>query len=255
MKKEEAVLDLILTIASDMLRAGMEVRSVEEGISVMCISCGMEEVQVFTITSSILVSAKGEDGSIFTQSRRIKDYKTDFVRLEQLNKLAAKIATSNIDLVEIKEEVNRITEAAAKRSTGIKSVCCQYSLYCVISFIFSLFFGGSLKDGVAACLCGILIRSVFYLFDKVVNNRFLLHVMASASGGIGAYFLYCMSFADSIDKVIIGNIMLLIPGLAAVNACKDLIAGEMLSGLLRLVDAMIIAAAVAIGFSFIFFIW
>ena len=45
--------------------------------------------------------------------------------------------------------------------------------------------------------------------------------------------------------------MLLIPGLATVNAFKDLVSGEMISGLLRLADALIQAIAIAIGFALI----
>lgn len=254
MENEETRLDIILTIASDMLQAGMEVRSVEEETAKMCSACGMEEVQVFTITSSILVSAKDQEGHIYTQSKRIKNYKTDFTRLEQLNKLASNISEYHYSLTKIQEEVRRISDESSRRCGGWKNVCFQYGLYSGISFVFSLFFGGTVRDGFAACICGILIRSVFYLLDRTVNNRFLLHVIVSAAGGMAASLFCWIGLADSVDKVIIGNIMLLIPGLAAVNACKDLIGGEMLSGVLRLVDACVIAIAVATGFSLVFFI-
>lgn len=255
MENKETLLDIILTIASDMLQAGMEVRSVEEETAKMCCACEMEEVQVFTITSSILVSAKDKQGHIYTQSKRIKNYKTDFSRLEQLNKLASNIAEYHYGLAEIKKEVRQISDAAIQRSSGSKNICFQYGLYSSISFVFSLFFGGTMMDGFAACICGIVIRSIFYLFEKTVNNRFLLQVMVSAAGGVTACLLCYVGIADSVDKVIIGNIMLLIPGLAAVNACKDLIGGEMLSGVLRLVDACVIAVAVALGFSLALFIF
>lgn len=253
MKKEEAVLDVILTIANDMLRAGMEVRSVEQDIEAMCAVCGMEEVQVFTITSSILVSAKGSDGSVYTQSRRIRDYETDFARLEQLNRLVGRVKRGGMACDDIKQQLGQI-RADVKPRSAVREVLYQYGLYCSISFIFSLFFGGSLKDGIAACICAFFIRSAFYILVKAVDNRFLLYVISSAAGGVSAFFLYRIGGADSVSKVIIGNIMLLIPGLATVNACKDLVGGDMISGLLRLADALIIAAAVAIGFSMAFFV-
>ena len=56
---------------------------------------------------------------------------------------------------------------------------------------------------------------------------------------------------NEVDQVIIGNIMLLIPGLATVNALKDLISGEMMTGMLRLSDALIQAIAIAIGFAIV----
>ena len=66
-------------------------------------------------------------------------------------------------------------------------------------------------------------------------------------------FVY-IGMIDSVDKVNMGNIMLLIPGLAMVNAIKDLVSGEMLSGLLRLTQAIVQALAVALGFAVCIFV-
>lgn len=49
--------------------------------------------------------------------------------------------------------------------------------------------------------------------------------------------------------------MLLIPGLATVNAFKDLIKGDTITGLLRLSDALIQAVAVAFGFAVVVFLF
>jgi uncharacterized membrane protein YjjP (DUF1212 family) len=46
-----------------------------------------------------------------------------------------------------------------------------------------------------------------------------------------------------------GGIMLLIPGIAMTNAVRDMLTGDIASGLLRLVDALLVAAAIACGFS------
>ena len=50
-----------------------------------------------------------------------------------------------------------------------------------------------------------------------------------------------------VDKIIIGSIMLLVPGLAITNAIRDTIAGDLLAGISRAVEAFLIAIAIAIG--------
>ena len=50
------------------------------------------------------------------------------------------------------------------------------------------------------------------------------------------------------DKVIIGDIMLLIPGVLMTNSFRDFISGDMISGLLHFSEAMITAVCVAAGF-------
>ena len=51
------------------------------------------------------------------------------------------------------------------------------------------------------------------------------------------------------DKVIIGDIMLLIPGLAFTNAFKDIFIGDTISGVMRLIETILWAAALALGFA------
>ena len=50
------------------------------------------------------------------------------------------------------------------------------------------------------------------------------------------------------DKILIGDIMLLIPGLAMTNAVRNILLGNTISGLVRLADSLLWAAALAGGF-------
>ena len=97
----------------------------------------------------------------------------------------------------------------------------------------------------------IFIQLALNFLESTVSNRFFINIIASAVGGFIAWLTYQIGLANEVDKVIIGNIMLLIPGLATVNALKDLISGEMITGLLRFSDALIQAIAIAIGFALI----
>ena len=50
------------------------------------------------------------------------------------------------------------------------------------------------------------------------------------------------------DKILIGGIMLLIPGLAMTNAVRNMLVGNTISGAVRLAETLIWAAALAGGF-------
>ena len=50
------------------------------------------------------------------------------------------------------------------------------------------------------------------------------------------------------SKIIIGGIMLLMPGVALTNSIRDVISGDIVSGMLRFAEAMIIALAIAAGY-------
>ena len=61
-----------------------------------------------------------------------------------------------------------------------------------------------------------------------------------------AFLAVRLGWIPSVDKIIIGNIMLLIPGIALTNSLRDMISGDIISGLLRFLDAILVAAAVCV---------
>ena len=46
----------------------------------------------------------------------------------------------------------------------------------------------------------------------------------------------------------IGDIMLLIPGIAMTNSIRDILIGDTISGIMRLIETLLWAAALALGF-------
>jgi uncharacterized membrane protein YjjP (DUF1212 family) len=50
-----------------------------------------------------------------------------------------------------------------------------------------------------------------------------------------------------VDKIIIGSIMLLVPGLSITNAIRDTIAGDLVAGISRGLEAFLVAVAIAVG--------
>ncbi len=239
MKKESVILNEILYIAYELLVAGSEVGRVEKEIENMCRAYEMEEVEVFIITSSIVVSVKGKSGNVITQTKRIREYRTDFTRLEFMEQLVEEIC-----------EKRRSVDWVRKRR---KKILCQQQwkgktvTYCIVCMIFTLFFGGNILDGLASFLTGVLVKMLFHFLSPAIRNQFAGNVFFSACVGFAAWTFCRLGMAHSLDKVIIGNIMLLIPGLAMINGMKDLIQGEMLTGLLRLTNALVQAVAIAIG--------
>ncbi|EGS31711.1 hypothetical protein HMPREF9130_1931 [Peptoniphilus sp. oral taxon 375 str. F0436] len=56
-----------------------------------------------------------------------------------------------------------------------------------------------------------------------------------------------LGLGHNIDHIIIGSIMLFVPGVAITNAIRDIMSDDFLSGLIGLVKAIFIALAIAIG--------
>lgn len=81
------------------------------------------------------------------------------------------------------------------------------------------------------------------------QNRVVYTLLSSFAVGILCMLSVLSGIAVHVDKVMIGNIMLQIPGINMMNAIRDMMCGDMITGLLRLMEAIILAVAIAAGFA------
>ena len=66
--------------------------------------------------------------------------------------------------------------------------------------------------------------------------------------GLGICGCVLLFPALQLDKIMIGYIMLLIPGLAMTNSVRDILVGNTISGALLLTESLLWAGALASGF-------
>ena len=79
--------------------------------------------------------------------------------------------------------------------------------------------------------------------------------LCSALTALLAIGLNQIGLAPSLDALIIGCLMLLVPGLAITNAIRDSLSGDLISGMTRGVEAVLIAIAVALGPGLVMSLW
>ncbi len=239
----ELALECALDIGESMLRTGAEILRVENTIMRICRTYGDGIVDVFTILSLIIVSWHPDGGRNITQSRRIYSYATDLEKLEELNALSRYICENKPSYAKIKDSVHEIMCRRKKRFS--KS---RLAGYVLVASAFAVFFGGNLRDGVAAGLVGIVLYLWDMLFAKGSKNRVVYSLIISTAAGIACILSVAAGIGVNTDKIMIGSIMLLIPGINLMNSLRDMMSGDIITGILRLAEALMMAVAIAAGF-------
>ena len=240
--QNEKILTIALDVGEQILMCGGEVSRVEDTIQRICAGYGAGRTDVFAITSSIVVTMHRGGGCV-TQTRRINGSETDFSRMEALNALSRRICSERPDTETVQQELKIISVG------NRQGVFPGLSGYLLGSGSFAVFFGGSVRDGICAMLCGILIFFMDRRVRRIWDSRLLYAMLCSFLAGVCALIFDRMGLCRDVDKVMIGDIMLLIPGIALTNALRDLFMGDTISGLLRLLEALLQAAAIACGFA------
>ncbi len=238
----EQLITCALNIGEQMLLSGAEVGRVEASIKLICTAYGCQRVDVFTITTSIVVSIVSEDGVHMTQTRRITGGDTNLTRLDRLNSLSRQICKTKPDYAYVEEELEEICKQKPF-PLWVQALGCA-----LLSGAFALFFGGVWQDGLVAMALGICLRYGTWLLKKAGMNQIIINAVCSFLLSFSAIWLTRRGIGMDANKIIIGNIMYLIPGIALTNSLRDMVSGDIMSGLLRLFDALLVAAAIAAGY-------
>ena len=238
----EQLLTCALDIGEQMLVSGAEIGRVEDSIRHICSAYGCGRTDVFTITSSIVVSIEDTDRKFYTQTRRITATRTDLTRLDRLNALSRRICAAKPSFDRVQEELREICSHKTY-PLWFEALACA-----LIAGSFAVFFGGSWLDGLVAAPLGFALRYITWLLQRARLNQIFTNVVASFLMCFAAIALTRAGAGHSVNMIIIGNIMLLIPGIALTNSLRDMISGDIMSGMLRFFDAVLVAAAIAAGF-------
>lgn len=118
----------------------------------------------------------------------------------------------------------------------------------MVAAAFTVFFGGTLRDGFAAAFVGVLLKLTLYGLQSMKMKQIFSNIICSILSGLLCIFVCFAGLGRHLDTIMIGNIMLLIPGVLLTNSFRDFISGDMISGLLHFSEAIITAVCVAGGF-------
>jgi len=249
--KESQEADTLLRIALDigegMLKSGGEINRVESTIERICKAYGAEHVEIFAIPSVIIGAIRMKNGEYSSQVRRIDGTENHLYRLELFNAISRKICRGKPSF----ENVDKmIYEAKHKKSYPI---FIRAMAAAIAAGVFAIFFGGALKDGVVAAIIGIVI----FLIDIIPTgqiNRLAKTVIQSFVGGSLACLAVKIGLGNDIGMIMIGTIMLLIPGVSFGTAFRDLMCGDFLAGSLKTVQCILAALMIAAGYMLSMFV-
>ena len=119
--------------------------------------------------------------------------------------------------------------------------------YLITAGSFAVFFGGTWRDGFAAMLCSVLLYVIGVIGDRINLQPLVLTMVSSAAMCATAVITVKTGLGENLDAIVIGNIMLLIPGIAFVNSMRDIFVGDTITGLLSAFEAVLRALAIAAG--------
>lgn len=235
------LLDLAADLGYELAMSGAETFRVEESIYRILSSYDVQ-AEVFAIPNYLIVSIITDTGKPVTRMRRIGYHGNNLDGVEKYNALSRAICNRH-----------PAPEQAVEWLNMVRNSIPTYSLLWNIvgSFLgasgFAILFGCGPKDTFLSGLCGILCGIVNIIMEKLKVNPFFTTIAGAYLLSLAAYIMNIAGIAGNVDGIIIGALMLLVPGLLFTNAMRDIIYGDINSGTNRIVQVLLIAMAIALG--------
>ncbi len=240
------VMEVCLLAGKILLQNGAETFRVEDTMVRMARAFGISKCDSFVIPTGIIFSVESNDLQK-TQLVRVSQRTTDLLKVTQVNRVSRSISEKTMNVKEAHLTLTGIESAPFAFSTTTQTFAAALSSAC-----FVIMFLGSWYDFIPAFITGGLGFMGYLFFNWLVSVKFVSEFLASVVIGLVSYFLVQIGVGHEIDKIIIGSVMPLVPGLLITNAVRDLMAGHLVSGISKGAEAFLTAFAIGGGIAIVF---
>ncbi len=240
------VLELALEVGVGLLSSGGSVSRVETAVDRICRAYGAEEANVAAFPSMIIASVRTADGNQESHMKRVYSTSNNLALLERYNQLSRDICHNKYP---VNDSLKMCFELAHSKTRNKWVIIAGASL---VSGIYSIFFGGTVADVLPALLVAFCMSLLNEVLSKRSLNAYASTFILSLVGGILSVslckLLNIIGLPCQCSYVMIGTIMILIPGLLTTNAVRDMFTGDLMSGTFQLLNGILLAVVIAAGY-------
>lgn len=223
-----------------MLENGAEIYRVEETIDYMLKTSGLKTSEAFVVSTGIMISLDDPSIDALTVIRRVNRGATNLNVVAQVNDISRKFYKKVISLEEAFSQLKHLDKT--QYPWWLKDIC---TIFVVASF--AGMYGGNGYDMLATAIVGIFLAAWLHAGKKIGLNSLIKDLTASVVISVMASVMVHIGVGMHIDRIIIGAIMVLVPGAAITNAIRDTLHGDYTSGNANILQAFAEAAMIALG--------
>ncbi|GAB1365139.1 MAG TPA: threonine/serine exporter family protein [Candidatus Cloacimonas sp.] len=252
----QQVTEIALQVGRIILQSGGTTNRVELMMRKVCRGFGYPETESYVTPTGIFISLKDGVGTINTSIKRIDNRRIDLGKITRVSRLVNCLANPKCpdkdkvtSLAQFQKELDKIDVEEAWPA-WLKNICGGAT-----SGFFCLLFGGSWPEFAVAVFIGIVVSFGMKYLSKLAFNNFLLNALAAALIVILAKTIDIYVPYIKLENIIIGGIMLLVPGLSITNAIRDTMSGDLVAGTARAVEALFITVGIVAGSGSMLKLW
>jgi len=235
------IMDIACKAGKIILENGGEIYRVEETMLYICRTFGMKESECYATPTSIVISIIDAQGEVHTRMMRILSRGTNLFKVEAVNQFSRSIMQNPVTIEEAKARLQK-TNSSPSYPLWLTTLAAGLG-----TSAFTVIFGGGLSHFLWGFLLGAVLRLLISALECIQLGYFTANLLCAATAATGGWLLASFGLLPEWWIVTISAMMLLVPGLLFTNALRDTVAGDLVSGISRGLEALSIAAALGFG--------
>ena len=238
------LIDVVADTARILLESGAETYRVEDTAFRMSKSIQkVNKINVFVSYTCIIICLSFDFGDLVTMRRTIPKA-TNLWKIHQINNFSRNFVKDVYTLDESIEIINKIDNRAVDKKLYILGASAA-------SGLFAHLLVGGIIEPVVAFFISILEMLVFRFFQRKENPQFVNTYITVAFMTfltlVTLQIFGMFSVALDMNSIIVGCIMPFVPGVSITNSVRDVLSGDLLSGISSMINAVITALSIALG--------
>lgn len=235
------ILNLAISVGEILLQSGGEIYRVQETVSRILEAYGIQDYHVFVVTNGIFATVDEQREDAGSMVRYVPIGEVNLKKVAEINQLSREICEKNCSVETAYERLEQCKNSPSAGNPALIFACG------IGSAGFCYLLGGRPYDSMVSFFLGMMLEIFLLVAAKHHASRFIMNIVGSALVTMGSLALYAAGAGILSDKIIIGGIIPLVPGVALTTGIRDLFNGDYLSGSIRLIDALLTGMCIAIG--------
>lgn len=241
MQEIDYILEFVTRLGKEMLTCGANIERVNLTIELLCQEYRLTEVSVQSLSNSITVSAKAQDGTHSIRQISVPPARIHLEKLRRLNHLSYRVRREK----PAADSLNALLQET-QQTTGYP-LPVRLLGYLVAMACLCRIFGGAWQDVVVVAINTVLLFFLTSALSKIYLNHIITNVVNMFLCGSIAFAFVYMGFAQNFYTIIITNAFFLIPGIPMVNAMRNLLCGNEMNGILELLKVVLEVVSIVAG--------
>lgn len=233
--------EMLLEIGSLLMVSGANTERVKVTISRIAGAFGCDSDLLITNHALMITLNNRQKNKVFTSVKWVPNMHLNFNLISDISIMSWKIVLENWSVERINRELLLLNR---------KPLYPRYLVLLLVALAgasFCRLFGGGIIEMTAAFLASFLGLYVRQEAMKLKFNFYLSIFFASATASLVAGFYFYFNPTETYIHAFSTSVLFLIPGVPMINAFSDLIDGNILNGITRGVNVLIMAFAIALG--------